>query len=399
MGTTLTGTTPANTYDSLIKVTDNGPLSGTGKYLSDGLGNDSKLALSTSNIGINTTSPSYQFDVNGDIRSQGNIRSNNGVVDTVLSYTSEPAGVVGTITNHPTTIWANGAERMRINSTGNVGIGTSNPSGRLSVVPSVTPITPTTASQITVGESSENSAYNLRIGYFANGGYKGSLQSIAGGIPSDLILNGDGGNVGIGTISPANKLHISGGSLKIHNIGSQLVLGSGIAGNYEITTSTGNKLDFTLSGVATYLSILPTGGITFNGDTAAANALDDYEEGTWTPSFIFGTGSATYTIQSGTYTRIGRSVTIQMYISVNTVSSVGGTLEIQGMPYGAASGTIGSVSIWGQGMDASAKQWVGVVTGASTTMRLYNYNAGSLTNPAATLLNGSTMNLTATYFV
>jgi hypothetical protein len=47
MGTTLTGTTPANTYDSLIKVTDNGPISGTAKYLSDGLGNDSVLALST----------------------------------------------------------------------------------------------------------------------------------------------------------------------------------------------------------------------------------------------------------------------------------------------------------------------------------------------------------------
>jgi len=47
MGTTLTGTTPQDTYDSLIKVTDNGPLSGTLKTLTDGLGNDSALALST----------------------------------------------------------------------------------------------------------------------------------------------------------------------------------------------------------------------------------------------------------------------------------------------------------------------------------------------------------------
>jgi hypothetical protein len=51
MGTTLTGTTPQDTYDSLIKVTDNGPLSGTAKYLSDGLGNDSVLALSTTAVG------------------------------------------------------------------------------------------------------------------------------------------------------------------------------------------------------------------------------------------------------------------------------------------------------------------------------------------------------------
>ena len=63
MGTTLTGTTPQDTYDSLIKVTDNGPISGTVKLLSDGLGNDSALALSTARVGVGTncllyTSPS-----------------------------------------------------------------------------------------------------------------------------------------------------------------------------------------------------------------------------------------------------------------------------------------------------------------------------------------------------
>jgi hypothetical protein len=52
MGTTLTGTEIKDTYDSLIKVTDNGPISGTAKYLSDGLGNDSVLALSTTALGI-----------------------------------------------------------------------------------------------------------------------------------------------------------------------------------------------------------------------------------------------------------------------------------------------------------------------------------------------------------
>ena len=68
MGTTLTGTTPQDTYDSLIKVTDNGPLSGTAKYLSDGLGNDSKLALSTGNIGIGTAAPSFRLDISGSGR-------------------------------------------------------------------------------------------------------------------------------------------------------------------------------------------------------------------------------------------------------------------------------------------------------------------------------------------
>jgi hypothetical protein len=57
MGTSLTGLTPATTYDALIKVGDNGPLSGTAKLLSDGLGNDSILALSTIAVGIGTITP------------------------------------------------------------------------------------------------------------------------------------------------------------------------------------------------------------------------------------------------------------------------------------------------------------------------------------------------------
>jgi hypothetical protein len=53
MGTSLFGTTPQDTYDSLIKVTDNGPLTTVhSKSLSDGLGNDSTLSLSTTAASI-----------------------------------------------------------------------------------------------------------------------------------------------------------------------------------------------------------------------------------------------------------------------------------------------------------------------------------------------------------
>ena len=55
MGTTLTGTTPQDTYDSLIKVTDNGPLSGSLKVLTDGLGNNSAISLSTGAASVTGT--------------------------------------------------------------------------------------------------------------------------------------------------------------------------------------------------------------------------------------------------------------------------------------------------------------------------------------------------------
>jgi hypothetical protein len=65
MGTTLTGTTIQDTYDALIKVGDNGPLSATAKLLSDGLGNDSILALSTTAVGVGFATPTARLQVRG----------------------------------------------------------------------------------------------------------------------------------------------------------------------------------------------------------------------------------------------------------------------------------------------------------------------------------------------
>ena len=62
-------------------------------------------------------------------------------------------------------------------------------------------------------------------------------------------------------------------------------------------------------------------GLKFNGDTAAANALDDYEEGTWSTSPS--TSNVTnITVSKQTYTKIGRKVFIQLKI-VATVTSAG----------------------------------------------------------------------------
>ena len=49
-------------------------------------------------------------------------------------------------------------------------------------------------------------------------------------------------------------------------------------------------------------------GITFQGDTAAVNALDDYEEGNWTPTWS-PTGGSWSGTGVGKYTKIGRQVT------------------------------------------------------------------------------------------
>ena len=78
-----------------------------------------------------------------------------------------------------------------------------------------------------------------------------------------------------------------------------------------------------------------TGGIQFNGDTAAANALDDYEEGTWTPvpSTLGATTQPIYT-SSGRYLKIGKLVYLTGSISVTTASTGAvSQTRITGIPF------------------------------------------------------------------
>ena len=82
------------------------------------------------------------------------------------------------------------------------------------------------------------------------------------------------------------------------------------------------------------LRILDGGGITFNGDTAAANALDDYETGNWTPTLVNG-GSATNNYAS--YVKIGDLVTASAYISASSIPNNSSQFQIGGLPFTAHS--------------------------------------------------------------
>jgi hypothetical protein len=81
-------------------------------------------------------------------------------------------------------------------------------------------------------------------------------------------------------------------------------------------------------------------GISFPATQSAssdANTLDDYEEGTWTPSVG---GTATYTRQSGTYVKVGQIVNISFDLIINVIGT-GSTSSISGAPFQ----TLASVSM------------------------------------------------------
>ena len=92
---------------------------------------------------------------------------------------------------------------------------------------------------------------------------------------------------------------------------------------------------------------LTDNGLCFGTDTAAANALDDYEEGSWTPVLIGSStaGTVSYTARVGKYVKIGKVVTWEFYIAF-TSGNGSGTFHIGGLPFTISNnGTYPAVNI------------------------------------------------------
>jgi hypothetical protein len=257
MGTTLTGTTPQDTYDSLIKVTDNGPLSGTAKFLSDGLGNDSALALSTARVFIGKT-------------------TNNSTFNSRLQVVSDNTTAGGVLVDHFQND-ATGAFLFLSKSRSNV-VGTS-----------------------TIVQNNDT------LGQIDFNGANGTTWSLGATIAAKVD----------GTAGAANDMP------------ARLIFSTSADGSATPT----ERMRITSDGYVRLAS--GASGIQFNGDTAAANALDDYEEGTWTMGVSFGGASVgvTTSANTGAYTKIGRQVTVTGLINLTSKGSSTGGAKITGLPF------------------------------------------------------------------
>jgi len=139
------------------------------------------------------------------------------------------------------------------------------------------------------------------------------------------------GRMGLGNTSPEGAFHIKVSSdtadIKIESSG-----GSGK--KWTIGSRTDGALQFYDSTGASEIMRLTSSGLHIGG-TGSANALDDYEEGTWTPSFTSsGGGSATMgSSTDGLYVKVGNVVHVTANLEMGTNSLSSGVLRVSGLPF------------------------------------------------------------------
>ena len=232
-----------------------------------------------------------------------------------------------------------GSEHMRLTTTG-LGIGTSSPSYKLDVV----------GNSAIARLQSTGASQNAQVNF----------QTTAA------------------TWSVGQNITLSTSALEFYNGSLRARLPA--AGGFQSATtiSVGNATPST-SGA----------GITFPATQSAssdANTLDDYEEGTWTPTIsnlTIGNGSA-----QGRYTKIGRVVTVEVYVEWGSTTSASGAWSVNNLPFTSAAThrSYGSCNMLDSGVD---NYWGGVQVDLSSTTLTFLALISSLTYTAQTSVTAS----------
>ena len=327
------------------------------------------MRLKSGKVGIGTSSPSEPLDVAG-----GKIRIGN----TKIGH----SGSGGSWGMAFETYSGGYFERMRIDSSGNVGIGTDSPSSNLHISDATNPslfLEDTNGAKLRISafndriqfeneniynditfntggdeamriDSSGNllvsktSAENITAGHrFETSGFVSHVRSgnevmILNRLASDgsvLTFRKDGSTVGsIGTAF--GELYITDGSsgLRIQNGEIKPVnsAGAGSDNTIDLGSSSHRFKDLYLSG-GVYL-----------GGTGSANKLDDLESGTWTP--VFNNFSATgTTTNAGSYVKVGNLVYVELNLDLSSPSYTGGGsgTYITGLPFSIAGQFVASL--------------------------------------------------------
>ena len=144
-------------------------------------------------------------------------------------------------------------------------------------------------------------------------------------------------------------------------------------------------------------------GVTSNTD---ANTLDDYEEGTWTPTYAGANSNPTvsFSTQIARYTKLGRLVSVWGYLRVNSTSGGDGALSIHGLPFtNANTNYIASTVGYATGWVSNATPTRLLVKTNSNQLNMYRQNtsdprAGMENVVVSSMANGCEIYFASVYY-
>tara|TARA_B100002019_G_C21271137_1_gene602376 strand:+ start:1414 stop:3198 length:1785 start_codon:yes stop_codon:yes gene_type:complete len=229
-------------------------------------------------------------------------------------------------------------EKVRISSTGSVGIGTTDPEGSLHIT------TGNSGDCVLILEADEDNNLehdNAYIEFRQDGGIPASAIGMnmynSNSENNSLILSN--------SLTPHAGIIFKTGTGIGHTLAEERLR---ITPGGDVQVTTGN-LVFSTAGA----------GIDFSAASGSASGsssalLDDYEEGSWTPDLRFDSSNTGVTYASsgaskyGTYTRVGSLVFCRFMFQLSNKGSASGNAQIHGLPF-TVYGRLGGTSIEGEG--------------------------------------------------
>ncbi len=219
----LTDTDPSITFTDSDDNPDYRIFASAGRFkLKDATNNVDRVTLDSSgNVGIGTTSPTFSsFGSNtggieiSDVGSSANALLVQSSSNEFFFANTSSANYIYGADNVPLIIGTNASERMRIDTSGNVGIGTSSPDKILHIKTAVV-----NTAQLVVESTATDSYPLLKLKNDAreyqltcHGGLSDAFTIYDGTSNAHRFTIDSSGNVGIGTTSPSDKLHVHGGA-------------------------------------------------------------------------------------------------------------------------------------------------------------------------------------------
>jgi hypothetical protein len=299
------------------------------------------------NVGIGTTEPGAKLEVAGVTKLTAAVQTDSAVLQISPDATGSGGIDIASTYNGaggygPLTFTLSGAEKMRITSSGHVGIGNTGPGNKLNVSASGAPTTNGALSGLFVTSYTDGSvADGIGIGDSGVAAYKW-IQSYNG----VLVLNPIDNNVGIGTTTPGSKLEVTGdvnytaagkeGQLRISgstNNNYELMLGYDTTDNFGFITAAQYNTGWT------NLALNPNGGNVGIGTTSPGTKLEVSSGGTIPVILTLSTRDGYNTTFENNYDAFNPFSIKSFTFPILTVESSAANTYLDSHDYGGTSGT------------------------------------------------------------